>query len=139
MILDNADSYLASLLLPILACRTVLDLYLDEMQGVIQSLYGILELVLSVLGGLRDLWYSQGLAELDQVVVIRSLVVTVTGKVKLGNRRGNSHTLTIQWVHVGDPLHVLMHYTTLPQGNVYEYTTMIPSALTPSPSIDNSK
>jgi hypothetical protein len=45
MILDNADSYLASLLLPILACRTVLDLYLDEMQGVMQSLYGILELL----------------------------------------------------------------------------------------------
>jgi hypothetical protein len=30
--------------------------------------------------------------------------VTVQGKVKLGNRRGNSHALTIQWVHVGDSL-----------------------------------
>jgi hypothetical protein len=61
---------------------------------------------------LRDLWYPQGLAELDQCVVIQSLVVTVTGKVKLGNRRGDSHALTIQWVRVGDPLlyiRIMMH------------------------------
>jgi hypothetical protein len=44
--------------------------------------------------------------------------VTVTGKVKLGNRWGDSHALTIQWVHVGDPLDVHTHYATLPLGNV---------------------
>jgi hypothetical protein len=47
MMLDNADSYLASLLGPSLVCRTVLDLYLDEMEGVMQNPYGILELALS--------------------------------------------------------------------------------------------
>jgi hypothetical protein len=66
---------------------------------------------------LRDLWYSQGLAELDQCVVIQSLVVTVTGKVKLGNRRSDSHALTIQWVHIGDPQHVHNYYHALPLGN----------------------
>jgi hypothetical protein len=73
---------------------------------------------------LRGLWYSQGLAELNQCVVIQSLVVTVTGKVKLGNRRGDSHTLTIQWVRVGDPLTVHMHYFALPLGNAYNMTIL---------------
>jgi hypothetical protein len=49
-------------------------------------------------------------------------VVTVTSKVKLGNRRGDYHALTIQWVHIGDPLDVHIHYDALPPGNAYEYT-----------------
>jgi hypothetical protein len=88
---------------------------------------------------LRDLWYSyRGLLNSTKVWLFRSLVVTVRDRFKLWNRRGDSHALTIQWVRIGDPLDVHTHYTTLPSGNVYEYTTIIPSTLTPSPSIDNS-
>jgi hypothetical protein len=50
--------------------------------------------------------------------------VTVTGRFKLGNRRGDSHTLTIQWVHVGDPLDVHTHYIALPLGNAYNMTIL---------------
>jgi hypothetical protein len=71
---------------------------------------------------LRDLWYSQGHAELDQCMVFRCLVVMVTGKVKLGNHCGDSHALTIQCVRIGDPLHT--YNTTLPLGNVGEYTML---------------
>jgi hypothetical protein len=46
-----------------------------------------------------------------------------TGKVKLGNHWGDSHALTIKWVHIGDLLLLDMvtyskrHYA-LPGGNV---------------------
>jgi hypothetical protein len=52
---------------------------------------------------------SQGHAELDQCMVFRCLAVKVTGKVKLGNHRGDAHTLTIQWVHIGNLLDVHKH------------------------------
>jgi hypothetical protein len=86
-----------------------------------------------VIGGLGICGIHRGSLNSTKVWLFRSLVVTVTDRVKLGNRRGDSHALTIRWVHVGDPLDVHTHYTTFPLGNVYEYTTIIPSTLTHLP------
>jgi hypothetical protein len=73
---------------------------------------------------LTNVWYSVSPSDSIQV------------RFQLGNCWGDSHGLTIEWVHVGDPLHVHKHTTTLPSGNVGEYNSI--DYLTPSPSIVNS-
>jgi hypothetical protein len=70
-----------------------------------------------VIGGLGICRIHRGSLNSTKVWLFRSLIVTVTDRIKLGNRRGDSHALTIQWVHVGDPLHVHTHYYALPLGN----------------------
>jgi hypothetical protein len=77
-----------------------------------------------VLGALGICGIHRGLLNSTKVWLFRSLVVTVTDRIKLGNRRGDSHALTIQWVHVGDPLPGHRYYTTLPQGKV-SYTMIL--------------
>jgi hypothetical protein len=53
---------------------------------------------------------------------VRRLSVERLPRLPLQNPWGDSHALTIQWVCVGNPLHVHMRNTTLPLGNVGEYT-----------------
>jgi hypothetical protein len=64
----------------------------------------------SLIDGLGTCGIHRGSLNSTKVWLFRSLVVTVTGRIRLGNRWGDSHALTIQWVHVGDPLHVHTHY-----------------------------
>jgi hypothetical protein len=70
-----------------------------------------------VIGGLGICGIHRGSLNSTKMWLFRSLVVMVTDRIKLGNHWGDSHALTIQWVHVGDPLHVHMHYYALPLGN----------------------
>jgi hypothetical protein len=50
-----------------------------------------------------------GHSEINQYMVFRCPVVMVIGRFQLGNRWGNFHPLTIQWVCVGNPLAVHTH------------------------------
>jgi hypothetical protein len=118
--------------------KTLDDLFTNELNEPNQVLTTLLNLVMywaglltcgslalgssPVIGGLGICGIHRGSLNSTKVWLFRSLVVTVTDRFKLGNRRADSHALIIQWVHVGDPLDVHIDYDALPGGNAYEYT-----------------